>query len=245
MRCVYYVYHDNENEYQIAVSMIALMDGLTLSREGIVEAALNITRTEGLRAVTMRAVAARFDVTPMALYRHVSDRDELVRLVADRVGSLVRPDASSEDSWDVRARAWADAQRGTLREHPGLAAWLMGNGPAGAEAYRLLELLASALSDGGFDDARVARGTALIMSWTFSRVAIEDQADERLRTDHHGDRAREFVAGLGGIDPDSHPMATRIGHEFFTLSMREIFDLGLESILAGLRVLRPPEPAMG
>lgn len=213
--------------------MITSMVGPTLSRESIIEVALGITRAEGLRAVTMRAVAARLDVTPMALYRHVADRDELVRLVADRVGSLVLPDAHSDAPWDEQVRAWAIAQRRTLREHPGLASWLMENGPAGTQAYRLLELLAFALSVGGYNDAGVARGAALIMSWTFSRVAIEDKAAER-QLAQHGNRARAFVAGMGDIDPTSHPTATRIGREFFTLSMQEIFDLGLESILAGL-----------
>lgn len=214
------------------------MAGLTLSRDGIIEAALDITRTRGLHAITMRAVAARFEVTPMALYRHVADREELVRLVADRIGSLVRPDAPPDAPWDERARAWAIAQRRTLREHPGLAGWLMENGPAGTEAYRLLELLASALFESGLDDARVARGAALIMSWTFSRVAIEDNAAERGRAQRR-DRARAFVAGLGDVDPALHPTAARIGREFSTLPMQEIFDLGLDSILAGLRADAP------
>lgn len=221
------------------------MAALSLSRDGIIEAALDITRTDGLWAVTMRAIAARFDVTPMALYRHVADREELVRLVADHIGSLVRPEAPPEATWEQQARAWAIAQRGTLRQYPGLAEWLMANGPTGSEAYRLLELLASALVAGGFDDARVARGAAQIMSWTFSRVAIEDNADARRRTKRRN-RARAFVSGLSEVDPAQYPTAARIGPEFFTLSMQEIFDLGLDSIIAGLRTdLTYAEPGLG
>jgi AcrR family transcriptional regulator len=156
----------------------------------------------------MRAVAGRFGVTPMALYHYVADREELVRLVANRIGSLVQPEAPPGASWERQARAWAVAQRDTMRAHPGLAAWLMENGPAGVEAYRLLELLASALVEGGFDDAR--------------------QRTERRN------RSQAFVAGLSEVDPVRHPTAARVGPEFFTLSMQEIFDLGLDSILAGL-----------
>lgn len=206
----------------------------TLTREGIVDAALDITRRDGLTAVTMRAVAARFGVTPMALYRHVADRDELVRLVADRVGAFVRPATPPDATWEERARAWASTQREVLRRHPGVAAWLIDNGPAGPEAYRLLELLGTALADAGFDDARIARGTALIMSWTFSRVAIEDGADARRRA-RSSNRAHAFVAGLADVDPVTHPIATRIGREFFTLPMQDVFDTGLTWILAGLR----------
>ena len=83
------------------------------------------------------------------------------------------------------------------------------------------------------------------MSWTFSRVAIEDNADARRRTKRRN-RARAFVAGLSEVDPAQYPTAARIGPEFFTLSMQEIFDLGLDSIIAGLRAgLTSAEPALG
>ncbi|MFI0352572.1 TetR/AcrR family transcriptional regulator [Actinomadura sp. 9N407] len=205
----------------------------TLNRDSIIEAVLAITRADGLDAVTMRAVAARFDVTPMALYRHITDRDELVRLVADRVGALVRPSNAPDDPWDERVRAWARAQRAVLRQHPGLAAWLLENGPAGPEAYRHLDLLASAVAAAGLDDTAIARGTALIMSWTFSRVAIED-GNERRRRARHPSRSQAFVDGLAGIDPVRHPTAARIGVGFFTLPMEEIFEAGLEAIIVGI-----------
>ncbi|TDC55948.1 TetR/AcrR family transcriptional regulator [Actinomadura sp. KC345] len=206
----------------------------TLNRDGIIEAALGLTRAEGLDAVTMRAVAARFDVTPMALYRHIADREELTRLVADRVGSLVRPANGPDDPWDERARAWARAQRAVLRRHRGLAAWLLDNGPAGPEAYRLLDLLASAVAGAGLDDTGTARGTALIMSWTFSRIAVEDNADRRRRA-RRPSRSQAFVDGLAGTDPLRHPTAARIGAEFFTLPKEEIFEAGLDAIIAGIK----------
>ncbi|QSB16657.1 TetR/AcrR family transcriptional regulator C-terminal domain-containing protein [Natronosporangium hydrolyticum] len=208
----------------------------TLSRGSIVEAAVDITRTEGLAAVTMRAVATRFTVTPMALYRYVADRDELIRLTADRIGALIRPAPAA--SWQDQVRAWAHAQRSVLRAHPGLAAWLMDNGPAGPEAYRLLESLARAFADAGLDDAHVVRGTAQVMSWTFSRVAIEDAADARHRAGRPG-RTRAFLAGLDQIDPNSHPTAARIGPALFTLPMSELFESGLDSIIASLAAADP------
>lgn len=190
------------------------------------QAALEISRAEGLPAVTMRAVATRFEVTPMALYRHITDRPTLVRLVADRIGTLVRPGAPADAEWDARVRAWAQAQRSVLRAHPGTAAWLIANGPSGPEAYRLLEYLASALVDARLDDARVARGTALVMSWTFSRISIEDQAQLT--------RPQSFVEGLETVDAVKHPIATRIGPEFFTLAPEVVFETGLDWIIAGL-----------
>jgi AcrR family transcriptional regulator len=39
---------------------------------------------EGSQAVTMRRVAKLVGITPMALYRHVADRDDLLNRIASR-----------------------------------------------------------------------------------------------------------------------------------------------------------------
>ncbi|GLY17115.1 TetR family transcriptional regulator [Kineosporia sp. NBRC 101677] len=208
----------------------------TLNQDAIVQAALEISRTEGLPGVTMRAVGARFGVTPMALYRHITDRPTLVRLVTDRIGTAIRPSAAPDAPWEDRVRAWAQAQRAVLRAHPGTAAWLIENGPSGPQAYRLLEYLASALADAGLDDARTARGTALVMSWTFSRISIEDAAELPAR---RPGRSQAFVDGLQTVDEADHPTAARIGPEFFTLSGEVVFETGLDWIVAGIRTEAP------
>jgi AcrR family transcriptional regulator len=49
----------------------------------ILAAAADLLETGGTEAVTMRKLAARVGVTPMALYRHFSDREALLAAVAD------------------------------------------------------------------------------------------------------------------------------------------------------------------
>ncbi|NLU79234.1 TetR/AcrR family transcriptional regulator [Micromonospora sp. HNM0581] len=211
---------------------------MTLSQDSIVAAAIDITRGGGLSAVTMRAIATRLDVTAMALYRHVVDREELVRLVADRIGRLVCPQLPPDAPWDERARAWSTAQRDTLRQYPGVAAWLIDNGPAGPAAYDLLEMLVAILAEAGFDDATVARGATAIMSWTFTRVAIEDAADVRTRR-RAPDRTGAFLDGLSSIDATSHPATSRVGRDLLSLPFSESFQAGLDLILSGLGSRRP------
>ncbi|WP_430785124.1 TetR/AcrR family transcriptional regulator [Actinoplanes sp. G11-F43] len=215
-----------------------------LSQEAVVDAAVDITRDAGLSAVTMRAVAARLDVTAMALYRHVGGREDLIRMVADRVGQYVRPSAPPGASWEDSARCWAMAQRDVLRQYPGVAAWLISNGPAGPQAYRLLEELVAPLAGAGFDDATVARGAAAIMSWTFTRIAVEDSADVRLRH-REPNRSEAFLNGLSAVDAGAHPSAARVGREFFALPMADLFETGLDWILAGLLVRLPPTSPQG
>ncbi|GAA2087166.1 GntR family transcriptional regulator [Actinomadura alba] len=57
----------------------------TLNRESMLRTAIAIADVEGLDAVSMRRVAAGLGVGPMSLYRHVSNKDELVMQMADVV----------------------------------------------------------------------------------------------------------------------------------------------------------------
>ncbi|MDF1681681.1 TetR/AcrR family transcriptional regulator [Ponticaulis sp.] len=74
-----------------------------LSAERIANAALELVDSEGVSAFTLRGVARRLNVTPMALYHHVADKEELAALVVDAVvKSVPRDDGSGdwkEDLW--------------------------------------------------------------------------------------------------------------------------------------------------
>src|SRR4029077_8777372 len=54
-----------------------------LTRAAIVTRALKIGETEGLDAVSLRRLASEFRVTPMALYRHVRDKQDLINAMAE------------------------------------------------------------------------------------------------------------------------------------------------------------------
>ena len=72
-----------------------------LSREVVVDAALRLVDTQGFDAMTMRAVAGELGVVPMALYRHVTDKRDLVDAVLDR--AMARVELPAVDSpWRSR-----------------------------------------------------------------------------------------------------------------------------------------------
>jgi len=54
-----------------------------LSLARIVDAGVRIADTEGLDAVSMGRVAAELKAAPMSLYRHVSSKEELIKLMVD------------------------------------------------------------------------------------------------------------------------------------------------------------------
>jgi AcrR family transcriptional regulator len=56
-----------------------------LNRRVIVERALELGDAEGLEAVSLRRLASELGVTPMALYRHVNDKQDLVNAMYEAI----------------------------------------------------------------------------------------------------------------------------------------------------------------
>jgi len=66
-----------------------------LTRERLVEAALDLINEEGLEALSMRALGSALEVKAASLYWHVRDRRELLELLADSILDSVRPPRSA------------------------------------------------------------------------------------------------------------------------------------------------------
>ncbi|WP_253862334.1 TetR/AcrR family transcriptional regulator [Prauserella halophila] len=88
-----------------------------LSHERIVAAAIEIADAEGLAAVTMQAVATSLGFTTMSLYRYVSGKDELLRLMQD-AAIAVPEQVTLPGDWRDALRSWAGLVRAAFRGHP-------------------------------------------------------------------------------------------------------------------------------
>jgi AcrR family transcriptional regulator len=88
-----------------------------IDRDVILTTGMAIVDRAGLDAVTMQAVAARLGVTPMALYRHVANKADLLDgLVEKLLGEL--PAIRAGAAWDAQLVALARALRTIARRHP-------------------------------------------------------------------------------------------------------------------------------
>src|SRR5919202_563473 len=70
-----------------------------LSRDAIVAAALEIARTEGVEALSMRRVAQALDTGAASLYVYVADRQELQELVFDAAIGTIELPAIEPERW--------------------------------------------------------------------------------------------------------------------------------------------------
>ena len=143
-----------------------------ISRDAVLAAALRLADERGLAAVTMHAVARSLHVTPMALYRHVADKDALLDgLVELLLTEYPRP--AAEGPWDDRLVTLADGIRATARGHPAVFPLLLTRPAVTPAARTVRDAVQAALRDGGVSDGAVARAERLISTAVLGFAASE------------------------------------------------------------------------
>ncbi|QRK10104.1 TetR/AcrR family transcriptional regulator C-terminal domain-containing protein [Archangium violaceum] len=89
-----------------------------LTLEQIVDEAIKLADARGLAALSMEKLAREFGFTPMALYRYVPGKAELIALMIDR-GIGMPPTLEGEaTAWRDKLLYWAKSLAGVFRRHP-------------------------------------------------------------------------------------------------------------------------------
>ena len=90
--------------------------GLTVER--IVGAAVELADADGLEGVSMARVAKQLGFTPMALYRHVSGKDELLILMQNAAVGPPPPLDESVVGWRAGLERWSTDLLAVMNAHP-------------------------------------------------------------------------------------------------------------------------------
>jgi AcrR family transcriptional regulator len=144
----------------------------SLDVEAIVDTAVSLADDAGLEAVTLRRVAARLGVTPMALYRYVDGKDAMLDGMADRLYEELVSSAGGEADWWEELARLARSTRRVLLAHP-WAAPLFARPLAGPNARALDDALRRALGTAGFSAADTRELHDQLSSMVFALVAPE------------------------------------------------------------------------
>lgn len=147
-----------------------------LSRDEVVAGALAIIDEKGLDGLTMRALAARLDVSPASLYWHAGGRAQLLALVSQLVlESLDLPDRAMP--WTTWVRELAQEIRRVLSRHPNLAAYLTSNLSVSLVSLQLSEATVDVLHRAGFRGEALLSSYNVIMGTVFGWIAAEYAVD--------------------------------------------------------------------
>jgi AcrR family transcriptional regulator len=131
-----------------------------LTRAAILRRALKIGETEGLEAVSLRRLASEFRVTPMALYRHVRDKQDLTNAMAELImeGLDLTVGFRASMSWTDRLRRAMLNFRDQMDERPlALQLQLAYSGDNLSAFWRPIEDVLGILRSAGFKPQEAAR----------------------------------------------------------------------------------------
>jgi len=87
-----------------------------LSRQRVLGAAIDQADAGGLEVLTMRTLAEALDVAPMALYRYVANKDDLIDAMVDEVFGQIGVPSGGGD-WKSAMRPRAISVRDALARH--------------------------------------------------------------------------------------------------------------------------------
>jgi AcrR family transcriptional regulator len=204
-----------------------------LSRDKIVAEALALIDDEGLGTLSTRRLAGRLGVSGPSLYNHFATMDDLVEAVADQViGQVDLSPLDDAELWHEALRRWARSYREALAAHPNLiqvAVHGPGRRPA---ALRMADAVFGLLVRAGWPP-REATEIGALMRFFVAGAAL-------------GSFAGGFSddPGLYGAD---YPHLSRA--HLLAARSRDIddaaFELGLDSLLAGLATRRGAAPRAG
>jgi len=169
----------------------------------VLRAGLAVAGEGGLEAVTVRRVAERLGVTPMALYRHVAGKDDLLDGMADLLYAELDVPAPGGDWWDELA-ALARSTRRVLLRHPE-AARLFSRPLSGPHSLRVGEALLGTLERAGFYQGEAEELHDQLSGMVFALIAPELHPGAK-----RGRRARD-AAFERGIELLHAGLAERLG----------------------------------
>jgi AcrR family transcriptional regulator len=137
-----------------------------LSRDRVVTAAVAYADQAGLEALSMRKLAEVMGVAPMALYRHVSNRDDLIDAMVDVVFAEI--DLPSDDGdWRRAMHQRAISVREVLARHRWAIGLMESRANPGPANLRHHDAVIGSLRAAGFDMVTVAHAYSLLDSYIY------------------------------------------------------------------------------
>lgn len=211
-----------------------------LTRDRIVDAALQMMAEQGYDAVSMRSLAKTLDTGPASLYAHVANREQLDQLVMDRIGRGLELPEPDPERWQEQLK---QALRDTLelyRAHPGSARATLGAIPTMEGTMRIAEGLMAIMVAGGVSEQAAAWFCDLSALYV-GAIAYEEsiwmmraRAAEGGEDFDHAAMDAELRGFFESLPADRYPLLTSLAAVMTQGDGDERFEFALDVLVSGL-----------
>lgn len=210
----------------------------TLTPRIVVEGALALADAEGLRAVTIRRLAERLGVTPMALYWHFRSKDELLDGMAARIFEAVDPAVDASAPWPAQLRTLLASMLAALRAHPAAAILLSTRTVSSEGSLRATEAALAILGRAGFAPAEATQIARHALGAVVNLVAGEPGVVARDESEALMDARRRARRLLESLPPDRYPrLVEAAGPLSEGVDPDAYAAFGLDLLLAGIEAM--------
>lgn len=205
-----------------------------LDQRRVVDAAIVIADEGDLESLSMRRLAESLGVTPMALYKHVANREELIDLMVDAIVEMI-PAPTAEHEWKSRLRSRILGARAAMIEHP----WAQGAIESRTQASPLvlgyMDSLMEIMFEGGLSADLVHHAMHALSTrmWGFTRDVLPTPA-----TPEDPEEREEAMAGFAQRYPAIVRMATTAPNAGAGCDSDAEFRFALDLLIDGFDRLR-------
>src|SRR5688572_10298777 len=206
-----------------------------LSRDAIVNAAIEVLDQEGAESLSMRRVAEKLGAGAASLYWHVPSKAALIDLILDRVGGELELPEPDPSRWQEQMKEVMRSMRAVLTRHRDLARLSLGRVPVGPNLVRSLEWQLAVMRGAGVPDY-VAGLTADLIAMYIGAFAYEDSTGFEGPSDDvgHEDMASMMRGYLTSLPSERFPNILQTVDAVMGPGREERFEFGMNVLVRGL-----------
>jgi AcrR family transcriptional regulator len=208
-----------------------------LSEEKIVRCAIQLADAEGIDALSMRRIAAEMGTGTTSLYRHITNKDELIELMVDAVCGEKPLQEQPSGDWRAELAGIARGFRAALLRHPWLAQQASRRPALGPNAIERSDHALGVVGTVSDDATLAGMVVSAVDTYVLGSVATELAELEAQRST--GMTEDEWRASVGiyvrqVVDSGRYPHFNRRILEADDPDADDRFEFGLDCLLAGV-----------
>ena len=206
----------------------------SLTREAVIDGALELVDSEGPEALSMPRLARHLGTGVMTLYGHVANKADLVDALAERVLSEVEVVDGQRPDWDSALAGHMRCLRRVILRHPALGAVLAARRVATPSVFRNQEASLLLLRSAGFDRPAAVQTYFALLTYTLGFVSWE------IPRAHHqspADYRRQWQEILTDLTTSEYPTLHELAEQLPDAASESQFEAGLSALLRGFAPL--------
>jgi len=203
-----------------------------LSRERIINAAVELLDTAGESGLTFRALSAHLRTGPGAIYWHVANKSELLIAATDAVLAGTMTTDAADDAPEDAIRAVALGVFDAIDAHPWVGTQLS-RAPTQPTMMRIFERIGQQIHALGNPETTQFTSASALLTYILGAAgqnAANARTDETDRTKF----LETESAVWANLDPDEYPFTRNVADQLRDHDDRAQFLAGIDLILAGI-----------